>query len=38
LDPQKVDAVLRAFRQLETLNQEGVVLMTPEIVFGQNAK
>jgi protease-4 len=38
LDPRKVDAVLRAFRQLETLNQEGVVLMTPEIVFGWSAK
>jgi protease-4 len=33
LDPQKVDAVLRAFRQLDTLNREGVVLMTPEIEF-----
>jgi protease IV len=38
LDPQKVNVVLRAFRQLETLNQEGVVLMTPEIVFDQTAK
>jgi len=38
LDPQKVDVVLRALRQLETLNQEGVVLMTPEIVFGQTTQ
>jgi protease-4 len=38
LDPRKVDAVLRAFRQLDTLSQEGVVLMTPEIVFGQSGK
>jgi protease IV len=38
LDPRKVDAVLQAFRQLETLDQEGVVLMTPEIVFGWSAR
>jgi protease-4 len=38
LDSQKVDTVLRAFRQLETLNQEGIVLMTPEIVFGQTGR
>ena len=31
LDPRRVDAVLRAFEQLEILEREGVVLMTPEI-------
>ena len=32
LDPARVDAVLRAFCQLEILNREGVVLMTPELM------
>jgi protease-4 len=36
LDPQRVDFVHRAFRQLQTLADEGVVLMTPEIVLGQS--
>jgi protease IV len=31
LDPQRADAVVRAFLQLETLQREGVVLMMPEI-------
>jgi protease-4 len=31
LDPQRAESVLRAFQQLEILNREGVVLMTPEI-------
>jgi protease IV len=33
LDPQRAEAVVRAFQQLEILNREGVVLMTPEIEF-----
>jgi protease-4 len=33
LDPQRMRAVLRSLRQLETLRQEGVVLMTPEFVI-----
>jgi protease IV len=31
LDPQRSEAVLRAFQQLEILEREGVVLMAPEI-------
>jgi protease IV len=31
LDPRRTEAVLRAFQQLEILQQEGVVLMMPEI-------
>jgi protease IV len=33
LDPQRAEAVVRAFQQLEILNREGVVLMTPEVEF-----
>jgi protease-4 len=32
LDAQRVNSVLRAFRQLQILEEEGVVLMTPEIL------
>ncbi|MCI0358950.1 MAG: signal peptide peptidase SppA [Planctomycetaceae bacterium] len=32
MDPQRVDSVLRAFQQLQILEEEGVVLMTPEIL------
>jgi protease-4 len=38
LDPARVDMVLRALRQLETLQQEGVVLMTPEILLLETAR
>jgi protease-4 len=31
LDPQRTESVFRAFQQLEILEREGVVLMTPEI-------
>jgi protease IV len=33
LDRPHVDAVVRALRQLETLQREGVVLMTPELLL-----
>jgi protease-4 len=32
LDPQRVQAVLRSLRQLQTLEREGAVLMAPEII------
>jgi protease-4 len=38
LDSHKVEAVGRAFRQLQTLSREGIVLMTPEIVFNQSER
>jgi protease IV len=38
LDRSKVDAVVRALGQLEILSQEGVVLMTPEIVLESNRR
>ena len=33
MDPQRVDSVLRAIHQLQILQDEGVVLMTPEILL-----
>ncbi len=32
LDQERIDAVVRAFHQLEILHREGVVLMTPEFI------
>ena len=33
MDPQRVDSILRAIHQLQILQDEGVVLMTPEILL-----
>jgi len=38
LDQRKVDAVLRGFQQLEVLQHEGIVLMTPEILLLDGVK
>ena len=38
LDPQRTDAMLRVFQQMEILDREGVVLMTPEMVFDGRMK
>lgn len=34
-DPQRVRVIVRTLRQLQTLQQEGVVLMMPEMVIGR---
>ena len=38
LDPERLQLIERSFRQLETLNHEGAVLMTPELMLGESAK
>ncbi len=38
MDATKVDAVLRALTQLDILKREGVVLMTPEILWDASGK
>ena len=38
LDPQRVQIVERALRQLEIIREEGVVLMTPEVLLGESSR
>ena len=38
LDPQRVQIIERTFRQLEIMRQEGVVLMTPELLLGEPSR
>ena len=38
LDPQRVQIIERRLRQLEIMRQEGVVLMTPEVLLGESSR
>ncbi len=35
LDPHRVDAIIRALKQLQMLQEEGVLLMMPEVLIGR---